>query len=353
MSGVTQTNIGDVLAPANMDITVAPTGNTPDWTTALVDGDMPPPVYSGAPVYASTYVTATHTNAFMFSINAEVGMLYSFAVRVWVPAGTSITAVTLRGDDFTGFVTTAGDATATGQWQLLSGTGYATIAGQPIVVGVTASPGAVLYFTAPQANPGPALNPYQLPAAMGAQSIGAGVNALAGSDSLVARGIDVIPSAIPPSHISPALSLTPDALIDFYQIQLYQGATINLCEDIDRFWNGLSWTGIGLVFSGYGMYGTSQVARPTLKALNPDGVFSIYVAQRQFDYGTVTRYRVLLADVEANNPVYLLQNWVIARVQSCTHTNITLELRSYLDTPNFTLPTNQYTPPKFPMVTMP
>ena len=375
MSGVNETNVGDVLAAANMDITLQPGGNAPYWTTEPFTGSTPPPAISGAPVYASTYVTATHTNAFTFFFNAEVGMLYSFGVRVWLPPGTSASLVQFRGDYFTSYTTTqltpygtsgaigelvigaseigVSPTPEVGEWVLISGTGYAGLVNQPVVVEVVASVGAVVYFTAPQVNPGPALNPYQLPAAIGEQNIGAGLAETAGSDSLVAAGVDVIPSPIPPSHIPPALSLTPDSYVDFYAVQLYQGATINLCEDIDRMWMGTSWTGIGLTFSGYGMYGTSQVSRPTLKAVNPDGVFSTYVAQRQFDYATITRYRVLLSDVLANNPVYLSQNWVVSRVQSCTHTSITLELRSYLDTPNFTLPSNQYTPPKFPMVTMP
>ncbi len=370
MSGLTETNIGDVLAQANIDVTVSPGGYSPYWSTTVVDGDNPPPAVSGAPVYASTLITAGHTNGFTFYFNAEVGMQYSFAVRVWVPAGSSISWVGFRGDDFAPTASSApaggiGGAVASaipsteanlslpGEWQIISGTGYAGLTNQPVVVGVAASVGDTIYFTAPQVNPGPTLNPYSAPAALGVQSIGAGVTETAGGDSVSATAIDVIPSSIPPSHIPPALGLTPDALVDFYQIQLYQGSTINLCEDIDRMWMGTSWTGVGLTFSGYGMYGTNQVSRPTLKVVNPDGVFSAFVAQRQFDYGTITRYRVLLGDVEANNPVYIKQEWVIARVQSCTHTNITLELRSYLDTPNFTLPTNQFTPPKYPMVTMP
>jgi hypothetical protein len=159
-------------------------------------------------------------------------------------------------------------------------------------------------------------------------------------------------NAFPASQVAEMVKLVADAYVDFYSITLYSGGVIYLKDGQEQVWNGNVWSGTALKMSGVGTYGDDQISRPKFQTLNPDAIFSPFVSDGLVDKALVTRFRVLHQDVIANNPYYVSQQWVVSRVALCTRTSLTLELRTLMDAPNFTIPLNTFSPPIFPSVTI-
>ena len=157
---------------------------------------------------------------------------------------------------------------------------------------------------------------------------------------------------VPANQITDAQQLLGDGYVDLFQVNLYGGGALFLKADHSETWNGQFWEGVGLKLTGVGTYGNEQVARPRLMMQNPDAAFSPFVSQGALDTSLVTRFRVLLADLRANNPVYVNQTWQVGRVLSCNRFSLTLELRGLADAPNAIVPAQTYSPPKYPTVSL-
>jgi len=157
-------------------------------------------------------------------------------------------------------------------------------------------------------------------------------------------------SEIPASHITDAQQTQGDAEVQLFQIDLYGGGTVYLTADQDQLWNGNQWEAAGIRLTGEGSYGDEQVSRPRLVIQNPDAIFSTFMGQLAFDMAIVTRYKVLLQDIYDEVPVYVSQVWQVGRVVEGNRITITLELRGMMDAPNFVIPSETFSPPKFPTV---
>ena len=158
--------------------------------------------------------------------------------------------------------------------------------------------------------------------------------------------------SIPASHIDDAQTLAADAYVELFQIDFYTGSTSCFKTDHSETWNGRLWEGIALKLSGTGVYGDGQVARPKLQVQNPDGALSPFVSEGAFDGAFVTRYRVLRPDMEQNLPIFVSQVWQVSRIISLTKVSLEVELRSFGDCPQFIIPTDTFSPPLYPVVSV-
>ena len=157
---------------------------------------------------------------------------------------------------------------------------------------------------------------------------------------------------IPQSHITDSQGLIGDAEIEMYQIDLSGGSSLFLTPDYTRTWNGHTWDGCAIKLTGEGTFSNDQVAKPRLQIQNPDGLYSQLVSQGSLNKALVTRYRVLLSDLNDNVPIYVSNIWQVNRIASLNKLIVDAELRGLSDATNFIIPADTYQPPNYPAVTL-
>ena len=161
-------------------------------------------------------------------------------------------------------------------------------------------------------------------------------------------------TAIPSSHIQDAQKLDADAVIELFELVPAGGTgTFRFKNDNDVTWRGNTYTGLPVVLSGEEI--SAENGRGSLKmvvgAPNLDlSLFKPLINDGTIDGGTVTRIRILLADVLANNLVRETTVFEIRQVITYTRTQVTLQLALPSDGIGFVLPFRQYLAPAFPTV---
>jgi len=165
----------------------------------------------------------------------------------------------------------------------------------------------------------------------------------------------------PQTHLQDSQKLTADGLVDLFEITLdawrndfdYSNNTkVFIKANNTVIWQGNTYEGIGLRFSGAGNSADEQVSRPAFQVANPDGLFTSLVVNGRLEAALVTRKRVLKTDLDANVNQFQVQTWRVSRIASVTKTIITLELRDQLDGQTFLVPARIYMPPTFPLVSL-
>lgn len=156
----------------------------------------------------------------------------------------------------------------------------------------------------------------------------------------------------PAGHVEDAQLLVADGYVELFQIDLYTGSSVYLKTDHTETWNGNVWEGVSLKMTGVAKFADDQVSRPTFQIQNPMGSFSPFASEGAFDGAFVTRYRVLYADLQAGLPIYTSQVWQVNRIVGLTKDSLTVELRSFSDSPVFIIPGATFSPPKFPVVSV-
>lgn len=180
---------------------------------------------------------------------------------------------------------------------------------------------------------------------------------------------------IPEEHKVENLKLNADAYVDLFHIEMKNGIDLFLKNGDSVVWNydnslgkDITWQSYPINFSGYEVKSDGQVSRPTLQVVNPSGVWSPLVVQkdsntgfRPFEKATLYRYRVLRRDIDAfktavaNNttrprPIFQRMKWTIWNCTSITKDYMVFECRNPMDGNNFYIPARQYMPPEFPIV---
>lgn len=159
---------------------------------------------------------------------------------------------------------------------------------------------------------------------------------------------------IPESHLVEGQKLTADAEVDLYQINLATSPVIYRFKNSDTVaWQGAIWEGIALTLSGDSHTSDDENSRPTLRMINPAGVFNAPAFAGLIDRALVIRKRVLRPHLDANANIFQQRMWYVDRVKELVHGKfIGLELRTMTDGPAFQLPLRMYIPPEFPMVSL-
>ena len=159
---------------------------------------------------------------------------------------------------------------------------------------------------------------------------------------------------IPASHITDAYKLDADGKVTLYKLEPSVGSgSIFFKNDSDANWLGDEYTGIGLQLEGetYTSQGTSP--QPTLTIGQNDidlSPFKPLIWSGGLDNARVTRYRVLLTDLLANNNIKETSVFRVKRVDAYSSTKIQLVLSVFSPSGPSTLPFRQYIPPAFPFV---
>lgn len=159
---------------------------------------------------------------------------------------------------------------------------------------------------------------------------------------------------IPASHITDAYKLDADGKITLYKLEPSLGSgNIYFKNDSDVTWLGDDYVGVGLQLEGetYSSQGLSP--QPTLTIGQNDidlTPFKPLIWSGGLDNARITRYRVLLTDLLANNNIKETTVFRVKRVDGYSSTKIQLILSVFSPSGPSTLPFRQYIPPAFPFV---
>lgn len=156
---------------------------------------------------------------------------------------------------------------------------------------------------------------------------------------------------IPDTHKIENLKLEADAYVDLFQIDLYNKTTLRLKAGDDIEWAGYLWEGYPIELSGHEL-DSEKLSRPTLRAVNPEGIFSSLFISGDIEKATLYRYRVLRQDLDNNREIYQRLKWIIWNIKSITKNYVELELRNPMDGNNFNVPARLFIQPDFPSVTL-
>lgn len=156
---------------------------------------------------------------------------------------------------------------------------------------------------------------------------------------------------IPDTHKIENLKLEADAYVDLFQINLYNKTTLRLKAGDDIEWAGYLWEGYPIELSGHEL-DSEKLSRPTLRVVNPEGIFSSLFISGDIEKATLYRYRVLRQDLDNNREIYQRLKWIIWNVKSITKNYVELELRNPMDGNNFNVPARLFIQPDFPSVTL-
>ncbi len=159
-------------------------------------------------------------------------------------------------------------------------------------------------------------------------------------------------SDLPQSHREENEKLVADGYVQLFEIKLRNGDYINLKNNNSVEWQGTTWTGLPLSFSGFSSASSDTYSRPTMSIANPNGAFSTFIRDGLLVKATLTRYIVLYDDILNNRNIYQSKKWVIWNTPSLNSNYIQLELRNPMDGVNFNVPARMYMPPEFPTVTL-
>lgn len=165
----------------------------------------------------------------------------------------------------------------------------------------------------------------------------------------------------PASHVDEGLKLTADGEIEFYEIALRNvpnGATA-----VIRFrdgpmgsttqWANKTWEHLACQMTGQSKSSEEERSRPTLRLMNPVGIFNDAAFNGRFDSAVVQKFTVLRDHLEKGLAISNNEIWFIGRVKDLiSGQSISFELRSLSDVPDQIVPARMFAPPEFPFVSL-
>ena len=159
---------------------------------------------------------------------------------------------------------------------------------------------------------------------------------------------------LPTSQQFDAFELESRGLREFFKVEFLtqDDATMYLTPHDSIEWLGHVWEFLPCKISENSQNTTGELSRPKFSVANPDGIFSTWIETGQADGALVTRYRILLSDLDAGVNAYTKNVWVLSKVASLSKDIVVFELRSTLDGANFSLPARSFYPPDFPTVSL-
>lgn len=158
----------------------------------------------------------------------------------------------------------------------------------------------------------------------------------------------------PQSHLNEGLKLTADAEIDLFTLSLVSSATtFRFVNGPTLSWQGHTYDGLGCTLSGDKRSSGDEEGRPTLRVINPEGIFNKPAMNGLLDRAILIRKRVLGVNVTNNANIFQQRMFYVERVKELISGQILgLELRSMTDLPNIQIPVRTFMPPEFPTVSL-
>lgn len=145
--------------------------------------------------------------------------------------------------------------------------------------------------------------------------------------------------------------LTVDPFVHLYKLVMSDGTTFRLSKKGNITWQTFLYEGdLPCDMSSVSQSSDAKMSRPKFTVVNPLGLFGPYVNSGVVDNATVTRYRVLYADIKADRDFKIIESFRVSRILSLTKDILSLELRDVLDGTNFLIPARTFIPPDFTYV---
>lgn len=149
-----------------------------------------------------------------------------------------------------------------------------------------------------------------------------------------------------------AHALKADGRVYLYEVELVGGGFIRVRNGPDVTWNGMNFENLGVSVTGKGQSTGEEVFRPKMQIVNPEGIFSSYIASGSLERAYVREYAVLRTHLDNDQPIYTMRLWTIGKIVSLNHHLMVAELRELGDGPNFTIPGRVFMPPEFPQTSL-
>lgn len=158
----------------------------------------------------------------------------------------------------------------------------------------------------------------------------------------------------PLSHLQDSLKLTGDGRVHLFELRLPQYSTVFRFKNNNTVtWQGHTYEGLPCQLQGDGQHADEQEARPTLRVMNPLGLFNDAVLSGKLYRAILTRRAVLLQHLNSNVNIFQQRMWYVERPKEMVSGQfVSLDLRSMTEGPNFSVPARQFLPPEFPLVTV-
>ena len=127
-----------------------------------------------------------------------------------------------------------------------------------------------------------------------------------------------------------------------------QTVTFRVCDQTNIVWQGVDWERLPWQISGEGMSADTEMARPSLMMPNHDRRFSYYSESGLLEGASISIFEVHPLELQTKQA--RVRNYILARVSGDNELQITFELRTPSDGPNYKLPARRYMAPEFPSV---
>ena len=140
--------------------------------------------------------------------------------------------------------------------------------------------------------------------------------------------------------------------VDLFEITFVSGGRAYIKNGVEVTWQGNPYESMHCQLSGFSKSAGEEISRPKFQFVQLDGVFSPLVHAGELDGATLVRKRVLKEHLEADINIKQENKWIISRVATLLDEGISVELRSFADGPNATIPARSFTPPDFPIMSL-
>lgn len=155
---------------------------------------------------------------------------------------------------------------------------------------------------------------------------------------------------IPTSLAESSFELAPDAIAFLYRVELTDSTLFLLSPHQEVTWQGELYEQVPCHMTEVYQEADGKRGRPKFSFVNPDGLFTQRIYQGDLDNASVTRIRILKADLDADQDFALTETFRVSKILTMNKSLVSVELRDVLDGHQFTLPARAYYPPDFPHV---
>lgn len=161
------------------------------------------------------------------------------------------------------------------------------------------------------------------------------------------------PPYVPLTHMQEANKLDADGVVELFKVLLSDNMTsLYYKVDNDVTWQGQVYEGTAIKLDNVARYSGDERSRPSLKIVNPRGIYSKLIDQGLLDAAVVTRIRVLKQHIDADVGISIKQSWKVHRTVSLTNEYAVFELRDMMDGQFFQIPGRMFIPPEFGQVSL-
>lgn len=149
-----------------------------------------------------------------------------------------------------------------------------------------------------------------------------------------------------------AQDLSPDAIVSLYKLVMTNAgqAVVYFTPFNEVVWQGNTYAEIPCNITQMEQDANGRANRPKFSFVNPGGVFTSPIQNGWLNNASLTRYRILKADLDANVNAAVTEKFFMSKIVSLNKDMCVVELRDVFDGHLFKLPARAFYPPEFPHV---